>query len=171
MTILKSLLNKLSKIKPFQDNFSDVKESLKHSISVCERWIETCINLTGRIWKRSQTHKWENEPFNATSIEKYNKRLSQVLQIRSGKEQYGILLKTVKDDQDDQSKTNNYSCFDGIDPMQFNPFTEPAWQEAVQTYDRSMDYVDQKTAQILKAHLRQAQSNPRQVKIMITDTF
>lgn len=86
-----------------------------------------------------------------------------MLQIRSGKEQYGILLKTVKDDQDDQSKTSNYSFFDGIDPLQYNPFTEQTWQEAVQSYDRSMNYVDQKTAQILKAHLRQAQSNPRQV--------
>ena len=54
--------------------------------------------------------------------------------------------------------------FDGIDPLQYNPFTEPTWQEAIQNYDRSMSYIDQKTAQILKAHLRQAQSNPRQVK-------
>lgn len=78
MTILKALLSKLAKVKPFEDNFSDVKEALKHSIAVCDRWIETCQNLTARLWKRSQTHKWENEPFNPTIIEKYCKRLNEV---------------------------------------------------------------------------------------------
>ena len=79
MTILKALLNKLSKIKPFSDNFSEVKESLKHSIAACDRWIEFCHNLTGRIWKSSQTHKWENEEFVPTSIVKYCQRLNEVL--------------------------------------------------------------------------------------------
>jgi dynein heavy chain 2 len=76
------------------------------------------------------------------------------------------LVKTVKDgDQDgDQSKIN-FKVFDGMDPLQFNPFTEPVWQEAVESYNNSMNYIDQKTSQILKMHLRQAQSNPRQVYI------
>ncbi len=88
-------------------------------------------------------------------------------QIRSGREQYSILVKTVKEDQDDQSKQNFYGIFDGMEPLQFNPFTEPVWQEAVQQYNRSMNYIDQETAQILKLHLRQAQSNPRQVSFSI----
>ena len=77
MTILKALLNKLTKIKVFEDNFSEVKELLKHSIAVCERWIECCHGLTARLWKASQTHKWENEPFVPTSIVKYAKRLNE----------------------------------------------------------------------------------------------
>ena len=89
----------------------------------------------------------------------------KVYQIRSGREQYSILLKTVKEEQDEQSKANYFSCFDAIEPLQYNPFTEPAWQEAVQQYNRSMSYIDQKTAHILKMHLRQAQSNPRQVNV------
>ena len=32
MTILKALLNKLSKIKVFEDNFGEVKELLKYSV-------------------------------------------------------------------------------------------------------------------------------------------
>lgn len=164
MTILKALLNKLTKIKPFTDSFTDVKEALKHSIAVCDRWIECCFNLTARIWKSSQTHRWENEEFSPTSIIKYCKRLNEVLQIRSGREQYTTLLKTVKE-EDDQSKSNIYASFDGIDALQFNPFTEPNWQNSIQAFNSSMNYADQKTAQILKMHLRQAQSNPRQVFI------
>ena len=163
MTILKSLLNKLSKLKVFEDNFSDVKECLKHSINVCDRWIECCYSLTARLWKSSQTHKWNNEEFLPTSIIKYGQRLSEVYQIRSGREQYSILLKTVNEEQDEQAKANYFSCFDAIEPLQYNPFTEPAWQEAVQQYNRSMSYIDKNTAKILKIHLRQAQSNPRQL--------
>ena len=163
MTILKAILNKLSKMRVFEDNFSDVKEVLKHSMSVCDRWIECCRNLTATIWKSCQYNKWEGKEFVPTSIVSYSKRLSEVYQIRSGREQYGILLKTVKE-EDNQAKTEVYSVFVGLEPLQYNPFTEPAWQEAVQQYNQSMSYVDQKTAQILKMHLRQAQSNPRQVK-------
>jgi hypothetical protein len=78
MTILKALLSKLTKIKVFEDNFGEVKDLLKHSIGVCERWIECCHSLTARLWKASQTHKWENEPFVPTSIVKYSKRLNEV---------------------------------------------------------------------------------------------
>lgn len=170
MTILKALLNKLGKFKVFEDNFSDVKENLKHAISVCDRWIECCFNLTGRLWKSSQTHKWTNDEYIPISIVKYCKRLTEVYQIRSGKEQYAILMKTVKDDQEEQTKANHFHCFDGIEPIQYNPFTEPMWQEAVQQYDSSMSHVDEKAAQILKMHLRQAQSNPRQVKIYFINT-
>jgi hypothetical protein len=87
------------------------------------------------------------------------------LAIRSGREQYSILIKTIKDDQDESNQKNSisFSCFDNIDALQFNPFTESVWREAVQAYDRSMSQIDSKTAQILKMHLKQAQSNPRQV--------
>jgi hypothetical protein len=79
MSILRALLNKLSKIKPFEDSYSEVKEALKHSINVCERWIQCCHNLTGRIWKASQTHKWEDERFSPVSIVEYCKRLNEVI--------------------------------------------------------------------------------------------
>lgn len=91
----------------------------------------------------------------------------KVLQIRSGKEQYSMLLKTVKDANEDGESKINFSAFEGMDSLQFNPFTEPTWQSAVEQFNRSMNYVDQKTAQILKMHLRQAQSSPRQVTFVL----
>jgi hypothetical protein len=78
VTILKAILNKLAKIKVFEDNFSDVKDNLKHAVAVCDRWMECCFNLTARLWKSSQTHKWANEEFVPTSIFKYCKRLNEV---------------------------------------------------------------------------------------------
>lgn len=166
MTILKSLLNKLLKINPFEDSFGDVKELLKHALAVCDRWIECCHNLY-RMWKSCPTHRWESEEYSPTSIKKYRKRVNEVLQIRSAREQYAMLVKTVPgggaEDGEDAKGKKSYRVFDGLEPLQYNPYTESKWQEALQAYDRSMDYMDQKTAQILKAHLRQAQSNPRQL--------
>lgn len=168
MSILRALLNRLAKVKAFEafNNYSEIKEALKHAINVCERWIECCHNLTGRIWKSSQTHKWENEKFSPVAIVEYGKRLTEVLAIRSSREQYLVLIKTVKEEKDDEESSkiaNNLSAFDNLDVLHFNPFSEPAWREAVQVYDRSMSQFDQRAAQILKMHLRQAQSNPRQV--------
>ena len=80
MTILKAILNKLSKIRIFEDNFSDAKEAMKHSMSVCERWIECCKSLTAVIWRSSQYNKWEGKEFVPTSVVSYLKRLNEVLQ-------------------------------------------------------------------------------------------
>lgn len=91
MSILRALLNKLTKIKPFEDNYSEVKESLKHAINVCERWIECCHYLTGRMWKVSQTHKWENEIFSPVPIVEYNKRLKEV----STKKLFILMIKKI----------------------------------------------------------------------------
>ena len=74
-------------------------------------------------------------------------------------------------EEDTQPKSEVYSMFAGMEPLQYNPFTEPAWQEAVQQYNNSMSYVDQKTVQILKMSLRQSQSNPRQVKKIKSDSY
>lgn len=172
MTILKAILNKLSKVEPFKGDYSQVKESLKHAINICERWIECCHNLTGRLWKASRTHQWENERFSPVSIVGYQKRLAEVLAIRSGREQYKILVKTVKGEGEESAKGEDvFRCFDNVDALQFNPFTETAWREAVQAYDRSMGNMDQRTVEILKMHLRQAQSNPRQVKLALKIKF
>ncbi len=77
-TILKALLGKLGRFKVFEDSFGEVKENLKHAISVCDRWVECCRGLTGRLWRSSQTHKWESEEFVPVSIVKYQKRISEV---------------------------------------------------------------------------------------------
>lgn len=78
MTLLKCILNKLAKLRPFEDNFNDVKDQLKHSIIVCERWIECCHNLTRRIWRSCPRNRWENDEFVPTSIVRYCKRLNEV---------------------------------------------------------------------------------------------
>jgi dynein heavy chain 2 len=165
-------------MKPFEEPLfvSEVKEPLKQAIAVCDRWAECCQNMW-RVWRSSTTHRWDGEPYTPTAIIKYGQRLNEVLQIRSAREQYAVLVKTVRDEQnsaaaDDTTKSaGSYSHFDGIEPLQYNPYTESKWQEAVAAYDRSMSYMDQKTAQILKMHLRQAQSNPRQVRLIFANCF
>lgn len=77
MTILKALLSKLERIQPFKGDYGEVKEALKHAMIVCERWIECCHNLTGRIWRKQKNH-WEGDRFSPVSIIGYHKRLSEV---------------------------------------------------------------------------------------------
>jgi dynein heavy chain 2, cytosolic len=78
MTILKTIISRLTKIKPFEDDFFAVKEPLKHSIHVCQRWIECCHSLTKRIWPASDHHRWEGEEYRPNSIINYLKRIEEV---------------------------------------------------------------------------------------------
>ncbi len=165
VTLLKAIQSKITKLKVFDDAFIDVKEALKHSISACERWSECCKILTKNYWKNFTPHPWSGDEFVPVFINKFCKRLKEVYEIRAANEQYNNLTSSNKG-EDKQENKGIFSVFSGIEPLQYNPFTEPVWQSAVSQYNRSMLSYDQKISQILKNHLAKNQSNPQQVKII-----
>ncbi len=162
MVFLKVIQKKHTNLKPFEDPFIDVKEVLKNSITVCERWSDCCKILTKNFWKAFAPHKWNGDEFQPITVMKFCQRLREVYEIRSANEQYdnlvGGLEKTEKLDQ-----KSMFGAFVGIDTLQYNPFTESVWRTAVAQYNREMLTYDQKISQILKNHLAKSQSNAQQV--------
>jgi dynein heavy chain 2 len=162
MTFLKAIQRKLSTVKPFEDPFIDVKEVLKSSIIVCERWSDCCKILTKNFWKTFTPHKWSGDEFVPVTIVKFCQRLKEVYEIRSANEQYNNLVSGAdKGEKVDQKSM--FSAFVGIEVLQYNPFTDSVWQTAVAQYNREMLSYDQKISQILKNHLTKSQSNTQQV--------
>ncbi len=162
MAFLKAIQKKLSNSKPFDDPFIDVKDLLKSSITVCERWSDCCKILTRNFWKTFVPHKWNGDEFAPVSILKFCQRLKEVYEIRSANEQYDNLMGGAdKGDKPDQKSM--FSAFTGIDVLQYNPFTDSLWQSAVAQYNREMLTYDQKISQILKNHLQKSQANTQQV--------
>lgn len=157
MALLKTIQVKLGKSKVFEDSFVEVKEALKNSIGICERWSDCCKILTKNFWKEYSAHKWSGDEFVPISINKYGQRLKEIYEIRAASEQYKNLV------NEDSSANDIFSSFSSIDPLQYNPFTEHIWKSAVSQYNRAMVPYDQKVSQILKTHLSKTQSNPQQL--------
>jgi len=56
-----------------------------------------------------------------------------------------------------------FSPFLGLNPLQYNPYTQPLWQAAVTQYERIMAPAEQKTVAKLRQQFRQMDGNPQQV--------
>lgn len=58
--------------------FAQVKDKLRLCISVCERWVGVCEQLTSHFWKRYAPNPWKGEIVVPTSVSNLYKRLSEV---------------------------------------------------------------------------------------------
>ena len=53
----------------------------------------------------------------------------------------------------------------GLDPLQYNPYTEPLWRAAVSQYNRGMAPVETIIAGKLRTKFHQLEAQPHQVTI------
>lgn len=51
----------------------------------------------------------------------------------------------------------------GLDPLQYNPYTEPLWRAAVAQYDRGMVAAESIIAGKLRSKFHQLEAQPHQV--------
>jgi len=57
-----------------------------------------------------------------------------------------------------------FAPFMGLNPLQYNPYTQPLWMAAVSQYERIMAPAEQKTVAKLRSQFRQMEGNPQQVR-------
>lgn len=56
-----------------------------------------------------------------------------------------------------------FSAFSNINPLHYNPYTQPLWRAAVTQYDRMMAPAEQKVAGKLRNEIRGLESNSKQL--------
>ncbi|KAM3616882.1 uncharacterized protein V6R79_025341 [Siganus canaliculatus] len=64
-----------------------------------------------------------------------------------------------------QALTSNlvFEPFAGLNPLNYNPYTEPLWRAAVAQFERLMAPSEQEVAARLKTHIADVQDNPQQL--------
>ncbi|KAJ8027756.1 Cytoplasmic dynein 2 heavy chain 1 [Holothuria leucospilota] len=152
---------KLASFNLWLDPYHKVKESLQVGISISDRWVAICEKLTEQFWKRDPIHPWKGNKFVPENISSLSKRLQEVLTLRTIHEQVVRLLSSGE--QQELRTKASFSPFTGIDPLQYNPYTEPQWQAAVIQYERAMAPAEQRVAGKLRSLFRSLEGNPHQL--------
>ena len=62
-----------------------------------------------------------------------------------------------------------FSPFAGLNPLHYNPYTEPLWKAAVAQYDRAMAPAEQRIAGKLRNQFRGIEGNPQQVRLIYNE--
>ncbi|XP_072467338.1 cytoplasmic dynein 2 heavy chain 1 isoform X1 [Notamacropus eugenii] len=152
---------KLGTLNIWEDPFHLVKDKLKAGITICEQWVVACNHLTGQMWQRYVPHPWKNEKYFPESLDKLGKRLKEVLAIRTIHEKLIYFLPASEEKI--ICLTRVFEPFTGLNPLQYNPYTEPLWKAAVSQYEKIIGPAEQKIAGKLKNYISEIQDSPQQL--------
>ncbi|CAI8019648.1 Cytoplasmic dynein 2 heavy chain 1, partial [Geodia barretti] len=141
--------------------FSQVRTRVQDGLMVCDKWSSAAEALTVQYWKQYALHRWRGGAFVSGSLSQLTLRLEEVLSLRSVHEQLLHLLSPSQQQQ--LNLTASFSPFTGLDPLQYNPYTEPLWRAAVAQYDRGMVPAESSIAGKLRSRFHQLEAQPHQL--------
>eukprot|EP00075_Anas_platyrhynchos_P034676 XP_027323929.1 LOW QUALITY PROTEIN: cytoplasmic dynein 2 heavy chain 1 [Anas platyrhynchos] len=152
---------KLAALNLWEDAFHLVKENLKAGILICEQWASACEYLTGQLWQRYTLHQWKNEKYFPESLVKLGKRLDEVLTVRTLHEKLTFFLPSGE--QNALHVAQVFEPFAGLNPVHYNPYTEPLWKAAISQFERIIAPAEKKVASKLKKFISDIQDSPQQL--------
>ncbi|XP_061575223.1 dynein cytoplasmic 2 heavy chain 1 isoform X3 [Cololabis saira] len=152
---------KLGDLKIFVEPFVLVRENLRMGVSICEQWVAACEHLTGQLWKRHAPHPWKGNKHCPLTLDCLVKRLNEVVTLRTVHEKLLCLLPGGK--QEALASDRVFEPFSGLNPLHYNPYTEPLWRAAVAQFERVIAPSEQQVAGRLKSYIADVQDNPQQV--------
>uniref|UniRef100_A0A3B5L503 Dynein heavy chain tail domain-containing protein n=1 Tax=Xiphophorus couchianus TaxID=32473 RepID=A0A3B5L503_9TELE len=141
-------------------------DSKKHCWSLYQKKYNECQNYVclyalSQVWKRHAPHPWKGNKHCPQTLHCLAKRLNEVLTVRMVHEKLLCLLPGGK--QQALSADRVFEPFSGLNPVHYNPYTEPLWRAAVVQFDRVTAPSEQEVACRLKSHIADVQDNPQQL--------
>ncbi|XP_053095782.1 cytoplasmic dynein 2 heavy chain 1 isoform X3 [Pangasianodon hypophthalmus] len=155
---------KLCVLRLWEEPYSSVRESLKTGVAVCEQWVAACEHLSSQVWKRYSPHPWSGEKHRPLGLHDLTHRLQEVLQLRTVQEKLQRLVFGAQQQQISASIV--FEPFTGLNPVLYNPYTEPLWRAAVSQFERLIAPAEQEVAGRLKAFIRDVQDSPQQLLLV-----
>uniref|UniRef100_A0A8C9YPH8 Cytoplasmic dynein 2 heavy chain 1 n=1 Tax=Sander lucioperca TaxID=283035 RepID=A0A8C9YPH8_SANLU len=160
-TLGRYVQRKLSGLKIFEEPFVSVRENLRMGVAICEQWVVACEHLTGQVWKRHAPHPWKGNKHCPQTLHCLARRLDEVVTLRTVHEKLLHLLPGRK--QQALTSDRVFEPFSGLNPLHYNPYTEPLWRAAVAQFERLMAPSEQEVAGRLKSYIADVQDNPQQL--------
>jgi dynein heavy chain 2 len=162
-SFVQSVQKQLSNIDLWSDSKESIKnrEHLRNGANICERWSIAVDQLTSIYWRNYPPHPWKGEPFKATYLIQFKKRLNQIISIRSSFEQ--SLRFNSSANKENFSANTVFAPFFNLNALQFNPYTDPQWNSAMNQFENLMSNTDRDVARQLRAHFQNIRSNPQQM--------
>ena len=155
-----SFQNKVGDEDLWSGQYSQVEKSLSEGIAVCDQWVDICLKLTSMYWKAS-VPSWEGSPVVPDYCKNVSKRLDHILRLRTLHKQL-IRLLTVSEQEELRTK-EAFKPFDGLKPVQYNPYTEALWQASVRQFENSLQPAEQRISGKLRSQLRNMNSSAYQL--------
>ena len=155
------LQRKLGELDIWHGPYQHVKDGLQVGQTICEKWSAATEQLTGQVWKRFTDHPWKGEKHVADTVVQLGKRLEEITALRTVHEHLLRLL--TAQEQEEFQIVHVFTPFSGINPLQYNLYTQPLWTAAMKRYEKSMAPIEGRIASMLRQQFRDIKASPHQV--------
>eukprot|EP00051_Salpingoeca_urceolata_P021875 m.349048 g.349048 ORF g.349048 m.349048 type:complete len:4259 (-) comp19881_c0_seq4:199-12975(-) len=160
-SLKRAVQDKLAIHNMWSSTFNQVRDDLQAGLQVCTKWCKVTEELTGQFWKTYTRHPWSLGKFSDASVADLGGRLAELLTLRTVHEQLVRLLSP--DEQRELGTADMFSSFEGLQPLRYNPYTQPLWEMAVAEYERKMQPAERKIAEKLRTHLSTLKAQSHQL--------
>lgn len=140
-----------------------VRENLRNSVNVCDRWCTGVEQMTSFYWKNYPGHPWKGEAYRATYLVQFKVRLSEIMTVRSSYDQAIRFNPSLA--KENLTASRVFSPFSNLNPIQFSPYTDEQWKAAIDEYETSMANIDRQLGQELLNHLKGLHANRSQMLV------
>ncbi|CAF3829455.1 unnamed protein product, partial [Rotaria magnacalcarata] len=162
---VQSIQKQLSNIDLWSDSKDSIKnrEYLRTSATICEQWSLTVEQLTGTYWRNYNPHPWKGEPFKATYLLQFKRRLIEIIRIRSSYEQ--SIRFSSSANKENLSTKKVFLPFTSLNPFQIDSYADVQWHSAMNQFENLMTTTDREVAKQLRDHFQMIRSNPQQMLV------
>ncbi|RXM28913.1 Cytoplasmic dynein 2 heavy chain 1 [Acipenser ruthenus] len=121
--------------------------------------VDTTRDALDDVWRQT-----EHDPYPETRMQHLMDVIGTALQVLTVRTVHEKLIRLLpQGNQQALSVALVFEPFAGLNPLHYNPYTEPLWKAAVSQYERAIAPAEMKIASKLKACILEVQDNPHQL--------
>eukprot|EP00727_Mastigamoeba_balamuthi_P008592 m51a1_g4355 putative cytoplasmic dynein 2 heavy chain 1 (4311) ;mRNA; f:228679-242475 len=155
--IIRFLQSSLGAMDIWRDPFSTVREQIRRSLHLIEKWISVTDVLTTQLWPGYQPHKWVGRKFVDESIAAFKERLEEVSSLRTVHEQTASIF------GEQQLLSGSIDVLASASALDSGPYSRQRWREAVQEYGRAIAGAEARVAAVLRRQFSTLSNQPYQL--------
>lgn len=138
-----------------------VNTAFAHIGEIAENWIQICDSLTRLFWPNYAQHPWLGEAHIPRQAQAFKSRLEEVKNIKNLYRQISSLFSDNSHLIDSVNRI--FQPFRKVNILDIQPLGEKRWRSALVQFEKILEPIDEKIANVLKGKLHRHLDNPRQV--------
>jgi dynein heavy chain 2 len=138
-----------------------VKRSLQQAVGLCEVWVGVCEQLTSTFWSSFAEHPWVGPPYVPGAVVDLLARLDDILRVRTTHEE--LLRLMTPQEQEDMRVADTFAPFRDVRALQCNPYTQGAWTQAKEAYERLLLPIEEHISGKLRSQIAGLSDRPQQL--------
>ncbi|CAH1183888.1 unnamed protein product, partial [Phaedon cochleariae] len=153
--------NQLRKVNLWTDDYIETSDVLQQQISIGEKWLDSCKQLTEIFWPNYPSHPWRENVYQPSELVKSVAALRKILDIRTFHKQ---LVKLLTSQEQEELKTQEmFQCFQDINFHIYNQDLSHEMMKAEKRFEYYIQPAEKRVAIKLKKQFASINANTRQL--------